>query len=406
MRILLVSEDIPAPKLGGLGKHVVALGNALIAMGHEVFLMGKDSPDYAACATEVGFHGRFVPGLGIPLRGWKEEQLGFFNPLKRPYFAKRMAKAIVNHAAEYDVVHYHGHQPMVARYIPASLNFVQTRHDQGGDCITNVRFKNGDVCTDRSPDKCAACIHPAPGPLRTVLSSMAVSRYRRETALAYAAHPVVFVSDFLRKNYLQTMPDADLRGSAVIHNFVDEKLLVGVVSPASGQGISPSVVLHVAGRLDEPKGVGQLLDLLIPRLPSDWHVNVYGDGPLRKAIENRHSSPSLHLHGHQLHVDVVSATKAATLVVVPSVLEEACGTVILEALRLGKMCFSLDRGGTPELTRYGSPGQLRLFPDLEALVAGLLSENDFTVDHGGSPADVRQHIEELLPIYQRKHHGS
>ena len=41
MRILLVSEDIPHATLGGLGKHVVTLGNALIEAGHTVDLMGN-----------------------------------------------------------------------------------------------------------------------------------------------------------------------------------------------------------------------------------------------------------------------------------------------------------------------------------------------------------------------------
>ena len=39
MRILMVSEDIPAPQVGGLGKHVVTLANALIDAGHQVHLM-------------------------------------------------------------------------------------------------------------------------------------------------------------------------------------------------------------------------------------------------------------------------------------------------------------------------------------------------------------------------------
>jgi glycosyltransferase involved in cell wall biosynthesis len=200
------------------------------------------------------------------------------------------------------------------------------------------------------------------------------------------------------------MPDADLRGSAVIHNFVDEKLLAGISPPTGVQGISAGISLHIAGRLDEPKGIRQFLDLLMPRLPIDWQVNVYGDGPLRQSIEQRHQHAQLRIHGHQLYGDVVLATKSATVVVVPSICEEACGTVLLEALRLGKMCFALDRGGTPELIRYGAPGQLRLYGNLTTLVNGLLSEGDFHCDQGGAPADVNRHIEALMPIYQREHH--
>lgn len=402
MKILLVSEDIPSQILGGLGKHVVALGNALIAAGHEVALMGRDFPSYAECAVETGFHGHFIPGFGNPLKGWKETQLGFFNPWKRPYFARRLAKAILAHADQFDVIHYHGHQPMVGRFIPSSVHFVQTRHDQGGDCITNVRFRQGDVCRERDPAACARCIHPNPGALRTALSAMAVQRYRAGTAAAYAMHPVIFVSDFLRCNYRKTLPTARLDRSMVIHNFVDEAALAAEGYQTSAPVRQAETRIHVAGRLDEPKGIAAFLDLLAPRLPAGWRVNVYGDGPLRGQIEARHARPdgAIHLHGHRLYRDIVLATRSATAVVVPSVCEESCGTVILEALRLGKPCYALARGGTPELIRYGRPGQLRLFADLPALVEGLVgTREDFSDESGGVSADVQHCMLALLQVY-------
>lgn len=405
MKILLVCEDIPSATLGGLGKHVVALGNAFLAAGHEVVLMGQDSPAYEDCAEEVGFNGRFITGFGNPLRGWKERQLGFFNPWKRPYFAKRLAQAILAQAKEFDVVHYHGHQPMVGRYIPATVNFLQTRHDQGGDCITNVRFKNGGVCDDRAPDSCAGCIHPSPNALRTALSRTAVQRYRQETAAAYALHPVIFVAGFLRDNYRKTMPNADLRGSTVIHNFISEGLLATCSGHPEFLERDATTRVHVAGRLDEPKGIGALLELLTPRLPPTWRVDVYGAGPQHETISDQHASQHVRLHGHQPYSTIVQATRSATLVVVPSIWQEPCATTILEALRLGQMCFALRRGGTPELAPYGAPGQLRLFDDLPALVDALLATTDFHVEPGGKSADVHQHIAALLPIYAGGRHG-
>ena len=44
LKVLLVSEDIPAPTVGGLGKHVVSLAHALMDAGHEVTLMGATFP--------------------------------------------------------------------------------------------------------------------------------------------------------------------------------------------------------------------------------------------------------------------------------------------------------------------------------------------------------------------------
>ena len=41
MRILLASEDLPTPGMGGLARHVLALARALITDGHTVDLMGS-----------------------------------------------------------------------------------------------------------------------------------------------------------------------------------------------------------------------------------------------------------------------------------------------------------------------------------------------------------------------------
>ena len=100
----------------------------------------------------------------------------------------------------------------------------------------------------------------------------------------------------------------------------------------------------------------------------------------------------------------------ADIVIVPSVWEEPCGTTILEALRLGKVCYALERGGTPELVVYGAPGQLRLFSDIAALVDGLVDA--LTADHpdrsekvsvpvmtGGRSADVTVATRRLLDLY-------
>ena len=399
MKILLVTEDLPAKMVGGLGKHVVTLGNALIAAGHDVSLMGHDAIDYAECATEIGFHGQFTAGFKNPNRGGKERQLGFFNPLRRPFFAKRMATAILAQSNGFDVIHYHGHLPMVGRYIPENVNFVQTRHDQGGDCITNVRFKDGGVCTDRAPTACAKCIHAYPGPIRTKLSAIAVERYRNEVTQAFTRHPVVFVSDFLRQNFMKTMPSADLSKSHVIHNFVDDRQLTQISGESPLRAMPTKVQVHITGRIDEPKGIAALLDLLVPQMPPNWRVDVYGDGPLRAATEAKLAGKAVTFHGHKLYRATVNATRAATVVIVPTVCEESCGTVILEALRLGKVCYALARGGTPELGGYGAPGQLRLFADLQSLVAALVSATDFADQSGGVSADVNTAVPHLVKLY-------
>lgn len=402
LRILLVCEDIPATGLGGLARHVVALGNALIDAGHAVTLMGRQFAD-ADQAEPTGFRGPFVAGFADPVRGWKETATGVFNPIKRPYFARRIAAAIVAQAHAFDVVHYHGHLPMVGRYVPPGIRFLQTRHDQGSECITHMRFRDGQICNEIDPRACAGCIHPAPGPLRTAVSAAAVRRYRRETAEAFAAHPVVFVSKFLLDNLRRAVPAGPAAQAHVVHNFVDETAL-RQISEAAALTAKPAsmgqVLVHLAGRIDAAKGIEAFLCLLLPRMPAHWRVHVYGDGPDRAALSAL-TDVRLTLHGHQSHATVLAGAAAAHVAVVPSVWEEAFGLVTLEVLRLGKPCHALRRGGTPELARYSAVGQLHLHDDLPALVEGLLATGGLgALPTGGESADVHARLPELLALYR------
>jgi glycosyltransferase involved in cell wall biosynthesis len=397
----MVSEDLPGTQIGGLGKHVVTLSNALLDMGHAVEIMGRSDRADPDNAKQIGFRGRFLPGFHFSRPGWKEAQLGFFNPFKRPWFARRIARAIAQLADGYDVVHYHGHLPMTGRYLPASLNFVQTRHDQGSECVTHLRFKGGQVCRASAARDCGGCIHAAPGPLRSALSGVAVERYRRETAEAFARHKTIFVSDFLRHAFLRSVPGADLSRSRVIHNFISYPDLRK--SAAIAGSVRPGEVLLV-GRIDAGKGFGEFLAAAQGALPPHAVLTIVGDGPLRAGLEARYAGRQVQFLGWRPYEEVIRRSAASHLCVVPSVWEEPCGTTVLEALALGKQCLALARGGTPELAAYQYyDGQLRLagtMPQLVALLAAELDRSPVTVALPERfPIDVFEALPAILECY-------
>lgn len=398
MKILLLSEDIPAANLGGLGKHVVRLGNALIQAGHAVDLMGRRDVDYEACRAEVGFDGAYIPGFSLAGGGWKEASLGALMPYKRPAIARRIARAILEAEDAYDVIHYHGHYPLLGRLIPPHINFVQTRHDQGSECLIHVRFKDGAVCASSEPRDCAGCaLNAQPGAWRQALSAWAVRQYRAQTAEAFGRHKTIFVSDFLRQAFQRHVPQADPRKFHVIHNFIDASTL-----PAPQLG-EPGHILFV-GRIDAAKGVMVLLDELARLDTGSFQVDLIGDGPDRAACEARHASSSVRFHGWKLQAEALAATALAGRIVVPSVCEESCGTTILEGLALGKPVYALARGGTPELKRYERwPGQLHLFDDMAALACALLDPippvSGSPAASGGFGADVESLVPEILRVY-------
>jgi glycosyltransferase involved in cell wall biosynthesis len=358
MKILMVSEDLPGERIGGLGKHVVTLANALLAGGHEVEILGRGDTGAAGGAAQVGFAGRFIGGFDYRHPGWKELQLGVFNPLKRPWFARKIGRAIALHAGRFDVVHYHGHLPMVGLHVARALNFVQTRHDQGSECLTHLRWRAEQVCGATAARDCSACIHARAGPLRQSVTALAVDGYRRQAAATFARHKTIFVSDFLRRQFLRAVPGADLSRSRVIHNFVAAGLLARLA--AREQGAEPGRIL-LAGRIDAGKGFREFLGEAARRLPPGVHLDIAGDGPERIALKSLYESARIRFLGWQPYDQLIRLAARSALCVVPSVCEEACSTTVLEALALGKPCVALARGGTPELAAYQRyDGQLQL----------------------------------------------
>jgi glycosyltransferase involved in cell wall biosynthesis len=401
LKILMVSEDLPGTQIGGLGKHVVTLSNALLEQGHEVDIMGRSDRLHAGSAKEIGFDGRLLPGFDFSRPGWKESQLGFFNPVKRPWFARSIARALLREAAKYDVVHYHGHLPMAGRYVPQGVNFVQTRHDQGSECVIHLRFRQEHVCTTLDARDCAACIHPTPNVLRRSVSGMAVRRYRSETAEAFSRHKTIFVSDFLRRAFLRAVPHADLSRARVIHNFIRYPYLRERAA-APGEVGKGEVLL--VGRIDSGKGFGEFLAQVQGWLPAHARVTIIGDGPLRPRLEQQYAGPQIRFLGWRGYDEVIRMSARSHVLVIPSVWEEPCGTTVLEALALGKQCLALARGGTPELAAYQYyDGQLQLaetMPRLVQRLVELLGRAPVTVPLPVSfPMDVTSAIPQILDFY-------
>lgn len=407
MKILLVSETIPAPQLGGLAKHAVTLGNCLIDEGHEVVLMGLAGVDYEACRSEVGFRGAFVGALPA-MAGWKEGPLGCFNPLKRPYFARQMASVISAHARRFDVVHYHGNLPLVGAFVPPDINFVQTRHDQGSECLVHVRYRGQDVCRELDPAACAACATRDPNAVQRWMSTRAVSLYRDLAAQAFSRHKTIFVSGAIRGNAGRVLPPRCLEGAAVVHNFVDQGRIQRAVAGIGAQGRVPGQVV-IASRLDDAKGVGQFLQAWDPVRSGGSRLLLVGDGPLRADLQARYQKPGIEFLLHQPYERTLQLTAASHCAVVPSQCEEACSTTILEALHLGVPCLALRRGGNPELAAYEAwPGQLMLFDSVEELVDALRLELARPLDarpagasQGRGASDVHAALPRILQIYER-----
>jgi len=383
LRILLVSEDIPHPLLGGLGKHVLALARELHHRGHEVDLLGNADHSVADLPTQAG-PGRFIAGIRGHQRLFKEKQLGVFLPWRADWNARAVREAILRHSGGYDVVHYHGHLPWLAANLPLSLPFTQTRHDQGGDCILNTRYANPppadfSPCRALDASACAGCATAHPGAVRRAVSAAAVRGLRKRTAAAYDAHPVVFVSEFLRQGFARVAGGIE-RGE-VVHNGVSVTALAeAVAAPALPRGAE--IEVFTAGAVTPYKGFVAVVEALrkSPLRPGT-RLTIAGDGPDMPRLRALAAGLPVRLLGWISHAEVLRQTRSADFVLVPSLWEEPFGGTTLEALALGRTVLALRRGGTPELAKYAGPGanRLKLFDSLPELLAGLYRSHELPV---------------------------
>ncbi len=373
MRILMVSEDLPAAAMGGLARHVLALARALVAEGHVVDLMGNDDIAPSAAGEEFCFGGRFFPELHGQFDGWKEMTLGVFMPPKRSAIARRFAGAILRRAADYDAIHYHGHLPNLARYIPPEFNFIQTRHDQGSDCLIHTRFREGQICRSTDPADCARCRHGRPGILQRQVSALAVRRFRGEVMQGFRRHKTVFVSELLQRNLQRSF--GGRRWGVTVHNFVELEPLRAARAHGLREpdlAVPGPVRVFIAAKLYPAKGVGAFLEALARHPGHGCEIHVAGDGGDEASLRQRF--PGVRFHGWQDAPANLALAARAHAIVVPSVCEEACPTTVLEALLLGKTVFALRLGGTPELVAYQcGPDQLRLYDTMQDLVEALLA---------------------------------
>ena len=405
MRILMVSEDLPSPTVGGLAKHVLTLCKTFKQQGHYIDLMGSNEHAWPIDYPMSIYAYHFFPELIGQYLGWKEIALGIFNPLKRTYTAKRFAHAIKQRASNYDVIHYHGHYPNLAVFIPSHVNFIQTRHDQGSECLTHIRFKKGAICNSIDASDCAACRTLHPNFLQKFISTLAVKRFRHEVRLGFEKHKTLFVSDFLKTKASYCLGNHHF--GITLHNFIDLQDIATAKNTSHYLPL-PNPTKHIrffiAAKLYEAKGVAALLEVLHHHPIPNIEITIAGDGEQEQWLRDRYQSPHIHFLGWQSASNTLAYAIQADAMIIPSICEEACPTTVLEGLALGKTVFALARGGTTELGMYEIyPKQLQLFTDMTSLAASLAifqPSSNSAIAQNRYP-DVIHTAQSLITLYQQ-----
>lgn len=364
MRILQLSQFLE-PAIGGEERHVQTLSECLVQRGHDVSLL--------TFATQGDAGTTYKHGVRIIRVRTTASHFPFLYtdvnephamPIPDPAIARAIAAEI--RRSRPDVAHAHNWivNSALGPLRRAEIPLIQTLHDYGQVCATQrLMWKRRAECSGPELLKCLGCSREKFGSVRgaaTVFGNGLMS-YRRHSVI----HRFVSVSG----SVADAVATGDTRhrvsrgvSSTVIPNFIpDSQVLDDVPEPG------PDAPITFVGDLARDKGVYvlleayaglgaapplQLIGRLTPEAPRHLPRGVTATGPLP-------------------HPDVLDAVRAGQLHVVPSLVRDACPTVVLEGMAAGKPVVASDVGGIPDMVIPEQTGLLVPPSDPAALESAL-----------------------------------
>jgi glycosyltransferase involved in cell wall biosynthesis len=401
MRILMLADFYP-PFAGGVARHVSGLSRELVERGHEV-----------AVAT---FEGEGLPRFEIDhgvrvyrIRGTAQRLTPLFKDSKRrwapPFPDPELTWAIRGVIAleRPDIVH--AHTWLVNSFLPlkawSGAKLVLTLHEYGLVCAKKNPIYRGAVCDGPGLMKCLGCSTDHYGLVKGAPAAL---------ALQAMSAPLRRAVDLFLPVSSDTAMRCGLIGGGlpyqVIPNFVPATVgeLHGGHEPYQAQLPREDYLLFV-GALGRHKGVPVLLDayaglvdppplVLIgipwPDMPVNFPANV-------TVLEN------------WPHDAVMEAWSRSRIALVPSVVPESFGIVVIEAMASGRPVIASRIGGLPELVEDGETGLLVPPGDPAALrgaIARLLADRDLAERMGqaGRRKAREFRTSNVIPWIERAYH--
>jgi len=367
MKVLLLAQFLP-PTLGGVERHVWTLARALAARAHEVTLLGfatggeepAESHSEGVRIVRVRTASSHLPIL------YRDPARPFALPVPDPLVSRAIRHELSR--GRFDVVHAHDWivNSALGPVARAQVPLVMTLHDYSHMCATARLMEHGKQrCSGPSLARCLSCATAQYGAARgtVTLAANTWSAWRRSNRVARFAAVSSAVATAVAQPEKSWLSSARL-STEVIPNFIPDDIVLDEIPPTD-----PNAPLLYVGDLSLDKGVQTLLDAY--RLL---------DGPPPLVLAGRSWPGSawtmpdgVQWLGPLPHDEVLRLFRSARAVIVPSIWDDPCPTVVLEAMAAGRPVVASAAGGIVDLVVDGVTGLLVPAGDVPALAQGISS---------------------------------
>jgi exopolysaccharide biosynthesis WecB/TagA/CpsF family protein len=254
-----------------------------------------------------------------------------------------------------DVAHFHNTFPLIsfsAYYAcrAAGVPVVQTLHNYRLLCPGGNLFRDGRICEDCvSHSLLRSVAHGCYRDSRLATASVAGMLGVHRLAQTWSKQVDLFLvcTEFARKKFT----DAGFDGTRM-------RVKPNFVTSDSGPRMHGGDCALFLGRLSEEKGP-QLLPMAWSRLSAAIHLEIVGDGPLRKSLEEdcaRLRLDKVHFTGWLEAQAAMERMRRAKFLVVPSMCYEGFPMAVAEAYACGVPVIAAGHGGLAEIVHDGRTG--------------------------------------------------
>lgn len=359
MRILLLAQFYP-PLIGGEERHVRNLAQALAARGHAVSVATIGQQGLAAFEHDGAVKVHRLQGTMQRVSAlFSDQGRRYAPPFPDPELTLGLRRIVA--AENIDVVH--AHNWLLHSYLPLKRadgpGLVVTLHDLSLVCVQKNMMRGGELCAGPSLGKCVRCASDHYGSAKgmaTLAGNRASGAWERSAVDKFLA-----VSRAIAAG--NRLAEAGVPFE-VVPNFVADDPGVPAADGHPQLDLLPAdgFLLYV-GDLRRLKGVHVLLEA---------YAMLRGAPPLvligRRCEDTPRELPrNVMLFESWPHAAVMQAWRRCLFGLTPSILPEACASVIIEAMTIGKPVIATAVGGSPDLIDDGQSGLLVPPRDVQAL---------------------------------------